>query len=222
MDILDRNAYFNFTGDVIQPTLEPVFHPATGDILDVTHCSLNKPYDNAKLNFLRNNISIAEKKLAMAKSIEKQADVNLTKCQHARLGLFCKKKYGGSRSDLSRKLAAAHVDVNTAQKALDAAKSEYDRAIGANKTAQTGYDKCLKDEQERLRIEAENKKAELERQKQLDALKTQQQIKQEEQLTERKKVSVAKLEASKDYALYAGIAVGAIAIGFFGYKLATS
>ena len=198
------------------------YYQATGDILNTTYCSNKMPFENRQLADIRQRVSLAEQKLAQAKSIEKQADINLTKCQHARLGLFCKKKYGGSRSELSRKLADAHVQVNAANQALTAAKAELQRAEQANKQAQTAYEKCKADELERLRIEEEKHQAELERQKQLDALKAQQQIKHEEEITEQKKVGVQRLEASKDYAIYGAIALGVVGMAFFGYKIATS
>jgi len=168
-----------------------VFHNAIGE-----SCVLKKPYDNGRVQTLRNNVSVARTKEAIAKTARDAAHKDWADCKRK---LFC------NASTKNNRLNARENEHDASKNAFATAEADLKQALNANSSAQTVYDKCHKEVLAREKQEAELKKkqAELQQQKELTAMK----------------VGVTKFESGKDYALYGLIGLGAISSLVIGYLI---
>jgi len=179
---------------------------ATGDILNasgVGTCDPATPYPFADIQNLRNIESVAQREWSEAWADEQ---VKLKIWQECKSRLWC------NASSDEKKLDAAEALTKSRKVMLDSAKTEVAKAEKANAEADKQYDECYEREQVQLAEEAEQAQA-------MAELGVQSATELAEIETEQQKVSVAQMEAGKDYAIYAAIAVGVIAVSFFGYKI---
>ncbi len=168
-------------------------------------CTFNLPYPTGQLQTIRNNVSVANNKKAMAQASKDAAYKDWADCKRK---LFCNaSKKNGRLNDRENELRTATLAVESAEKDLKQAEA-------ANRQEQGIYDKCRADEIKRE--EAERKAREAEKIAEAEEKKRQQQIELEEI-----KVSSVNLENGKDYMLYGVIGLGivsAIIVGFLAIK----
>lgn len=168
-----------------------IFHYAIGET-----CTLSLPYDGGRVQTLRNNVSVARTKEAMAKSARDAAHKDWADCKRK---IFC------NASSKNSRLNDRENEHDTSKNALTAAQADLKQATTANTRALSTYDKCHVEEIARKKREAELKKkeAELQQQKELEQIK----------------VGATNLETGKDYVLYGVIGLGFVSMLTFGFLL---
>jgi len=179
---------------------------AGGDIMNasgVGACDPALPYPPSRIQMLRDAVSNANYEWSAAKA-DKQVKMKIWK--------ECKKRIFCNARSEERDLDKAEAKESAMLTRYQSAKTDLAQAEKANKEADAQYDQCYEREQKRLADEAAaaQKAAELEAKKAAELAEIE---------VEEKKVAVAQMEAGKSYALYGAMAVGLIAVSFFGYKL---
>lgn len=200
-------------GDIFNNSTGDVFAyccmNASGDLIPQTSsCALETPYTMERMNFLRNEVSRTKGLLEMAKAKFSDLNTRFTRCQ-ANLGFRCRKKYGGSLSELRNWYHQAKTEKTTAENAYSLAVSNLEQAEKANKEATALFDACKVDETKRLEMEQEKLRI-LAETGNLPAPAT-----TETETTGNKLMALAGDNPNR---LYAMIGLGIAVIGFIAYK----
>ena len=104
---------------------------AAGDIIE--SCSLDLPYDNQRIQMLRDRVSVSNNTLAVAKAEDQKA---YKAWQNCRDRLFCHAR--PKKNILDRKRAQKAIAIE----AYDAAKADLAQANTVNDAAEENFDEC--------------------------------------------------------------------------------
>jgi len=189
---------------------------ASGDIMNaggLIDCDPTMPYPPERIGMLRDAVSTANYEWSYAKA-DKEA--KLKAWQECKSRFFCVAISAERALDAAEALQSAKLTI------LKGAQTDLAQAEKANKEADAEYDQCYAREQIRLANEAaaEQAASELEAKKAAELAAID--VEMAEVDVEKKKVGVAQLESGKQYALYGAMAIGVIAVSFFGFKIITN